>query len=171
MAAVERQLPHRAPRRFQLLGDRLAGRERDHPILFAMGEQDRWLRSARLPQRVGIAAAADQRRQRQSLLPGDVAAAHIERHRRALGETQQGRGLQRHRGPQGQETAPQPAARLGQIRPGRMLQVVPLAARTGGMGPGCAQGDHAHIPIDQLQSQLQQVIGIRTPAVQQHQPA
>jgi hypothetical protein len=171
VTAAEPQLPHPATGCLQLLGDRLAGREGHHRVLLAMGEQDFSLRPARLPARMGVATAAHQSGQRQLLLAGDIAAAHIERHRPTLGESQQGRGLQRHRGSQRQQSCPQPSPRLRQIRPSRVLQVVPLPAKSGRMGPGGAQGHHAHVWIHQFQAKLQQVIGIGSPAVQQHQPA
>ena len=105
---------------------------------------------------------------------------HIQGHGGPLGEAQQGRALQRHTGAQRDQPSPELHPGRGQLGPLRLLQVVPLAADAAGMGQGRPQGHQADLGLlsggqaserQQLQPQVEQVIGIGSPAMQQHQPA
>ena len=87
-----------------------------------------------------------------------------------LGEAQHHRALQGHALLQHRQPAPQVVQRPRQLRPARLLQVVPLPPTAGRMGEGGLQGHHAHLgPHEQL-AQLKEIARIGTPAMQQHQP-
>ncbi|KMM17321.1 hypothetical protein SYNGFB01_04780 [Synechococcus sp. GFB01] len=147
----------------------LAGCIGHHRILLTMGQQDRKLswRSgpAWLPARVRIAAAADQTGQCQAVVPG----GHVESQGGSLRETQQHRLLQRQFRIQLLQTFQQLEPGRGQLRPVRLLQVIPLASHAGGMRQRGLQGHHAHLGCHQQLTQIEQVGGVCPPAVQQHE--
>ena len=131
-----------------------------------MAEQHRWA-PPRLgcPVGMGVATAADQAGHRQP--PG--AGGHIQGHRRPLGEAEQHRLAQAQFPIQGNQPLAQLAAGDGQLGPARLLQVVPLPPHAGRVGQRGLKGHHAHLRAHQQSSQLHQVVGVRSPAVQQHQ--
>ncbi len=101
-----------------------------------------------------------------------AAGGHIHRHRPSLREAQQDRVLQRHRLRQLLQPLPQRLPGTGQFLPvRRRRQSIPLAADAGRMDPRRPKRHQIHRPIHQLLPQIQQVVGVGSPAMQQHQPA
>ncbi len=99
-----------------------------------------------------------------------AAGGHIHRHRPSLREAQQDRVLQRHRLRQLLQPLPQRLPGAGQLLPvRRRRQSIPLAAHAGGMDPRRPKRHQIHRPIHQLLPQIEEVIGVCAPAMQQHQ--
>ena len=146
-----------------------AGPVRHHRVLVAMAQQHRQRQGAGLPVGVGIAAASNDTRQRQGVARGPAAAGHIESHGRALGEPQQHGLLQRHRFGQSLQACVQGHPARGQLGPAALLQVVPLASHPSRVRQRRTQGHDAHLRAHQQLAQIEQIVGVGAPAVQQHQ--
>ena len=162
MAAGEVEQFGRAARLLQPPQRLLAGGERHHRILAAVAEQGRWGRLSRLPALMGVATAGDQPCQRQL-------RTHIHRHRAALGEAQQHGVLQRHLRRQILQPLPQRGPRRRQGGPVDRLQPIPLAPHAHRVGLGRSQRHHAHRRPHQQAAQIEQIVGVGAPAMQQHQ--
>jgi len=156
-----------------------------HRILLAVGEQHLQIAMAlrgvarvggRLPARMGIAAAGHHSGHRQGFGGGAIAArgctrCAVQRHGRTLRETQQHRVVEGQALVQVLQTAAQIHQRARQLGPAVLLQVVPLAARAGRVGQGRPQGHQLLVGAHQQLAQVEQVVGIGAPAMQQDQPA
>ncbi len=138
-----------------------------------MGEQDLHGRRAGVPVGMGIPAAGDQGCQWQARLSSAcLPCGHVESHRGTLGEAEHGRTRQGHARSQVlQSPAQVPASGRQRLPVGLGQQVVPLPTGPGRVGKRCPQRHHTHLGPHQEFGKVEQVIGIGTPAMQQHQPA
>ena len=134
-----------------------------------MGQHCVGLGALGLPAWVGVAAASDQGGHRQSL-----AQDNIHSHGGTLGESQHRCPFEWHGFGQFCQSLPQVGAGGAQAGPIGLLEVVPLPAEAARVRFRCPQGHHAdlvRLAIFRQQggAQIQQIIRIGPPAVQQHQ--